>query len=361
MPRYFKILFLFLLFLTVGASCVTVGGSKGNTMSGPAGMFVSEDKGETWKAIAALPTVEGVKNISGVSVYRVLEDPQDPNAMYLATSDAGLFFTYNNGATWQKPLTGPFGDGFVYSVAVHPKVKCTIYATNGNQVFRSDDCSRTWNVMYSESRLDTKIVSLAFNYFPPYQIYLAETNGDVLSSMDSGNSWTVEKRFGTRIINLVSSPLQEGLMYAITKDKYLFRTDNGGKDWVSLNTNLATFPGSKEYRRFVMHPNKSGTIYWISTYGILRSDDKGETWKAYELITPPGSAAIYGFAVSPTTDNEIYYVATISGKSTFYKSLDGGVNWITKKLPSGQLPAVLRIHPKNDKMLFLGYAIPPKQ
>ena len=42
------------------------------------------------------------------------------------------------------------------------------------------------------------------------------------------------------------------------------------------------------------------------------------------LITPPGSANIYGFAVNPQNENEVYYVGTIGNRSLFYKTVDGG-------------------------------------
>ena len=60
-------------------------------------------------------------------------------------------------------------------------------------------------------------------------------------------------------------------------------------------------------------------------------------------------------------DNEIYYTATINNRSTFYKSVDGGRNWITNKLPSGQVPTVLRVHPTREDILYLGFTLLPKQ
>jgi photosystem II stability/assembly factor-like uncharacterized protein len=65
--------------------------------------------------------------------------------------------------------------------------------------------------------------------------------------------------------------------------------------------------------------------------------------------------------VNPQNDNEIYYTATIGDRSTFYKTLDGGKNWITKKLPSGQIPVYLRVHKKNASVLFLGFTSLPKK
>ncbi len=323
-------------------------------------MFVSVDKGESWKQVVALPTSGGVQSIANVGIYRIADDPQDPNAMYLASRENGMIYSYDNGETWQK-TKGPLSSGFVYSIAVHPKNKCIIFATGGKQIFRSDDCARTWSEMYRESRANVRVSSLAFSYFAPYQIYAAEQNGDVLESYDSGNSWTVNRRFGDDLVHLVTSPLKEGLIYLITRENGFYRSDDSGKTWNSYADKLKGFSQAKKYRRYLLHPTKPDTIFWVSTYGILRSDDRGETWKAMELITPPGSADIYGFAINPKNENEIFYTATIADRTTFFKSLDGGKNWITKKMPSNQIPVVLRFNPTDENKLFLGFTYIPKK
>jgi len=59
-----KLLFLSVIIASVfltGASCLNVGDTNKAITSGPAGMFVSTDKGETWSAISAFPTSQGVK------------------------------------------------------------------------------------------------------------------------------------------------------------------------------------------------------------------------------------------------------------------------------------------------------------
>jgi len=341
----------------IGAGCVSFS-SKSST-AGPAGMFVSGDKGSSWQQISSLLTQEGVKSIAAVSVYRLIEDPQDPQALYLATRAHGMFYTYNGGQTWQRP-TGPLANGFVYSLAIHPKDKCTIYATNGRQVFKSDDCNRNWTEIYRESRANVLASSLAFNHFPPYQIYLTETNGDLLQSFDGGNSWNVLKRFGTRLASVFTSPMIDDLVYIVSRENGLYRSENAGATWVSLKVSLEEYSGGLEYRRYLLHPFLADSLYWVSKYGILLSNDRGDTWQPLDLLTPPGSVNIYGFAVNATDDNEIYYTATIDSRSTFYRSVDGGQNWITKKLPSGQIPTALHVHPEQN-LLYLGLTVPPKK
>ncbi len=44
-------------------------------------------------------------------------------------------------------------------------------------------------------------------------------------------------------------------------------------------------------------------------------------------------------------------------KSTFYKSSDGGNNWVTRKLPSNTVPVYMSVHPTNSSMIFLGFTL----
>lgn len=345
--------------MLLGASCVSFSSNKTGT-TGPAGMFLSTDKGESWQAISAVPTAEGVKNISGVSVYRLYEDPQDSRAMYLASSESGLYYSFDDGKTWRQP-EGALSSGFIYAVVVHPKNKCVLYVSNGRKVFRTDDCLRSWTEVFTEARSDVSVRAIAINPFSPYQIYIAETNGDVLQSFDSGYGWQVLYKFKKRLVNFVANPLKENLLYAVMKEDGLYRSEDGGASWMSTKDQLKKFSGGLEYRRFALHATKSDTVFWISTYGILRSDDRGENWTAIPLLTPPGSVDIYAFAVNPKNENEMYYVGTTGNRSNFYKSADGGKNWTTKKVPSGQLPTVLRMHPTQTSAIYLGFSIPPKK
>jgi len=349
---------LFSFVLLAGQGCLSVTDKPPET-TGPGGMFVSLDKGDSWQPISRLPQPDGIKNISSASVYRLIEDPQDPRALYWASREAGMFYSYDDGKTWQQP-EGPLAQGFVYNISVHPADKCTIYATNGILVYRSTDCNRSWEEVYRESRAD-RIVSLTFHQFDPYTIYMAKNSGDVLKSEDGGGSWQVLRRFGTRLQGIYPDPHQERVLYVVSREQGIYRTTNGGESWALIRTQFDKFKNALEFRRFVFHPTKTNVLYWVSTYGILVSEDAGETWRAMQLITPPGAARIYGFDVSAQNDKEMYYTATVNNRSVLYKSEDGGDTWITRKLPSGQIPTALRVHPERGELVYIGFTIPPKE
>ncbi|MBU0661122.1 hypothetical protein KKG22_02985 [Patescibacteria group bacterium] len=360
MKTYVRLLSLCALsLLFIGQGCVSFGSSSSNS-SGPAGMFASSNKGESWQPVSTLPKSDGIKNMSGVSVYRIFDDPQDPSTMYWASRGHGLFFTHDNGITWQQPLSPSLTQGFIYGVAVHPKDKCTLYVTNGKLVYKSTDCTRTWSEVHRESSSDN-VVSVLISPVAPYDVYLATTKGRFLVSKDTGVSWQTVFQFRYPIAEAFVDPFVKDRVYVATKEYGMYRSFDAGQTWVSANEDIADLSDALEFRRFIPYTGKEHYLYYVSTYGIHVSENAGDSWETLELIHPAGSAKIYGFDVNPQNKNEIYYTATINDRSTFYKSIDGGVSWITKELPSKQLPTALRVHPSIDNQLYLGFTIPPKE
>jgi hypothetical protein len=342
----------------MGQGCISLGRGSGTT--GAAGMFVSEDAGENWKQISAYPTVEGVRTLAQTDVYQLVGDPNDPEALYWLSRADGLFYSYDSGRSWHSPA-GPLARGFIYALSVHPKDRCTIMATNGSEVYMSTDCTRSWKEVYRETRTDARVNGLEYNPFEPHQVFMTISSGDLLESSDSGASWRVVHRFFRQVAQVDVDPRERGVIYVASRKDGLYRSRDAGLTWDELEKNIKAFPNADEYRRFVLHPTAPGTLYWISTYGILISDDSGDTWAPMDLITPPGSAQIYGFAINPNNTNEIYYTATINSRSTLYKTADGGGRWVTERLPSGQLPSVLRVHPAKGNILYIGFTIPPRE
>lgn len=338
-----------------GASCISTNGSA----TGPMGVYRSEDKGENWKKVTAYPTPKGVQNIDNVKVYRIFTDPSDHNAMYLGTRGQGLYFTYNNGDSWQfaEPLAGKF----IYSVVVDYKDKCNVYVTDGTSIFKTTDCSRTWKTVYSVPLSSQRISALGIDYANAQTIYASLVGKEILVSNDGGGSWSALKRFeNIEIQHLATDPLTPRRIYVASYDQGLARSDDGGLTWKDLRAPFEKFANSRKFHRLLLHPKKKDTIFWVSEYGILRSDDAGVSWKEIPLVTSPGSVNIYTFEVNPNNDQEMYYTGTVLGdeqntpRSIFYTSVDGGATWSTKKLPTNTIPVASYSNPTNN-MLFLGF------
>jgi len=356
-----KKLFLFglvVFLMTTGASCLSFSSQSNGTV----GMYKSVDKGEKWTAKFAYPTAQGVKSLSGLKVYLVKRDPSDTNTLYVGSRGQGLYYSYDNGDSWS--FVSAMSGKFIYGIAIDPKDKCNIYVSDGSHIYKSDDCTRTWKLMFTEERPGQRIADLAIDYNDPKVIYGAQLNGDILRSTDSGSSWRVIKRFGFDVRNIESSPLISGKtrLYVASYDNGLYRSDDNGDNWITLKDGFKKFNESLNYYRIMLHPSKPNSLYWISKYGILLSDDSGSSWSEINLLTPPGSVDIYSFAVNPMDTKQIYYTGTVLNdksqnvKSTFYKSEDGGTNWVTRKLPTNTVPVYMSVHPNNASTIFLGFS-----
>ncbi len=346
-----------------GAGCISFGGT---TAVGPTGVFRSADKGETWAQINTLPTPKGLASIAGVRTYKIFNDPSDSNAMYLASRGQGLFFSYNRGESWQK--VDALGDRFIYAVSVDPSDKCTIYAADDSSIFKTTDCSRTWKTVYSDLNA-RHLRALTIDPSSPQTIFAILLSGDLLRSTNSGESWKVIKTFGDDTQLVTADPQTPGRLYVAGVRSGLARSDDGGTTWINVTKGLESFSDSLSFYRLVLHPREKNTIYWVSKYGILVSKDAGATWAEMKLLNPPGSINIYALAINPFNTKEMYYVGTILGenganRSSFYKTTDGGNNWVTKKLPTNTIPVSLHIYQddkaaraENGSMLFMGFTV----
>ncbi|MFA7244606.1 MAG: YCF48-related protein [Candidatus Magasanikbacteria bacterium] len=361
MQKKFLILtFLLTAVFLTGAGCIDVGGGNDAATSGPAGMFVSTDKGDNWTAISYMPTSKGVQSLENISVYSLVEDRNDSKALFWASREKGLFYTFDSGKTWSQS-GDPLNVSLVRAVTIHPEDRCAIYATNGRQVFKTVDCVRSWEEVFIEVRSTVSITDVAFDPFFPENVYVSESDGTLLMSNDGGVSWSILNKFKGYIRNIAFDSNTDGLVFITTLKNGLFRSRDSGETWTDLTEKIKDYSGALEFKRFLVYSSKGEEIFWISKYGILTSRNAGEDWEAIKLVTPPGSVDIYSFTVNRQNSKEMYYTATNSiNRSNFYRTTDGGQNWETRRLPSKQLPTVLFAHPENDGWLYLGFTIPPK-
>lgn len=340
-----------------GAGCIQFKSSA----QGPMGVFRSGDAGETWQQKSVLLTAQGVKSLVGAKVYKIFTDPGDPKALYMGTRGQGLFYSYDNGDTWQASAV--MAGKYIYGLSVDPRDKCTIYTSDGSHIYKTTDCQRTWNLLFTEERTTQRFVALAVDNGDSKTVYGAQLGGDIFRSKDGGVSWRIIKRFGFELRHLAVDPFNPRRLYAAAYNQGLYRSDDGGDNWASASNGFENFNDSLTFNRLVLNPTQKDSLFWISKYGILRSDNAGASWSDIKLLTPPGSVNIYGFALNPKNTSELYYTGTILGdnnknvRSTLYKSVDGGVNWVTRKLPTNTIPVDLLTNRENGKILFLGFTV----
>jgi len=348
-----KILFLsvsiFAVLVLAGAGCIQLGGSsKQAAVDG--GIFKSIDRGETWAQKSQIYAVGGErKNFAMAAIDNLVIDPSDRNTIYAIGPGTGLLYSLNAGDAWFTPEQ--LKAGTVANISVDAKNKCVVYAALGNLILKTEDCNRTFKAIYQEGRPAIVITFATVDPNNSSIVFAGNSLGDFLKSTDSGKSWTVAKRFENRIAKIIINPLDTKKIYLATKEKGIYRSADSGLTWTDLNQGLKQYGGAYEFHDLVLFDAKAEALMLASQYGLIKTSDIGVTWNTLTLLTPPNGADIRVIGVRPDNTKEIYYATP----TTFYKSVDGGENWLTKKLPSARPPAFLLIDKEDTKTIYMGF------
>lgn len=346
-PRTSLLILLAGLALT-GAGCVSVNGS-GGAAGADGGLWRSANRGDAWAQKAALPRTDGTKAGNGnANITTIVQDPSDPKALYVGTTENGLFYSYDGGESWLQPA--PLTKGNIPAIAVDPKNRCRVYVAIENKLIKTEDCSRTWSSTYLDARPDKQTVAVLVDFYNPAILWVANDAGDVLRSLDGGASWSSIKQFGSPVVKFLMSPKDSRRLYVATKSAGVWRTDDGGANFLDLSQNYKDIQNTRDLYDMAMGVSDPSTLVLAVKEGLIRSKDMGAKWEAMSLLTPAASTTILSVAVDPKDTSFLYYGTA----TTFYKTVNGGLNWIPKKLPTTRAATSLLVDSVDSAVLYLG-------
>lgn len=335
------------VFITTG--CVQVkGNKKRNVGVNDGGIYKTIDQGTTWKQKALIPTITGNKNFASINVASLELDPSDEKAVYFGSIGKGLIYSYDGGTSWKQAVG--LGAVSVRDIAVDPNNKCTIFLAVNNKVLKTEDCSRTWRQVYYDNDTISTIDSIAVDQYDSRIVYFGISRGDLVKSFDGGESWQTIHRLNDRIKRIILDPNDSRNIFVMTVKKGIFRTENAGESWTDFNEILKKLKLGLDVKELRLISSEPDTIFIATNYGLLRSGDRGVTWKQIKLIPPEKKAVINAMVVNPLDGNEIYYVTN----TVFYRTLDGGENWTPIKLPTTRASWRLQIDPEKPGTIYMG-------
>jgi hypothetical protein len=124
-----------------------------------AALFRSTDGGETWQELPGLREVKGhlwQPGGGGMCLHTILQDPHNPDRLYIAISAAGAFRSDDGGQTWRainNGLNSPYElpdpavevGHCVHDIAMHPSRPDVLFMQKHWDVMRSDNAGDTWH------------------------------------------------------------------------------------------------------------------------------------------------------------------------------------------------------------------------
>lgn len=313
------------------------------------GIYKSVDGGNNWQQkISLLSLSQEQKYLDNIETNVFVFDPQDSQTIYLGTKKNGLFVSFDGAESWQVVKRLPKGK--ISSLAVDPKSKHIVYVGIENRIFKTKDANRTWKSVYLDTFSDVEINALAVNHLFPNIVTAGLSDGRLIRSEDGGLSWASLRNFEKRIGQILINPYNPQIIYVTLLNQEIFRSENHGIDWKSLKESYNSFSGAEKIYQLIFNPNFPDALISISGAGLLHTEDGGQNWTEYKLVTSGDKVKIYSLAIDPQNADIIYYATN----KTLYKSIDNGENWITGPIPGKKVPGKILVNPVNSNILYLG-------
>lgn len=314
-----------------------------------AGVFYSNDLGQTWKQkIYVGQQNNKVSTIGSLDTAFFVFHPTDQNIIYLVTKTSGVYITTNKGDQWQ--LTA-LRSGSYSAFALDPITPSIQYAAQGGSVIKSTDYGQTWNQIFIE-RPGVAINDVAVDPESPSRIWIANSTGGFLVSEDYGNTWKISMIFTDPIKKISIPRTSASTIYLQMVNQGIVKSSDRGATWdYSINTTLTPFAGAVPVTSLFILPKTNDNLTISSAYGVLHSTDGGKTWKTLATVLPNSTVPINSAFIDPLNTDRIFFTAA----NIIYRSDDAGKTWKTlKTIPTTELVTTLVFNANNPHDLFAG-------
>lgn len=238
----------------------------------------------------------------------------DPHTYYMGSTGGGVFKTTDDGITWKNISDGFFKTGSVGAISVAESDINVVYVgmgehaargvmtSMGDGVYKSTDAGKTWKHIGLDK---TRHIS---------DVIIHPTNPDVV---------------------YVAA---QGAQYAGSKERGIYRSKDGGKNWeqvlyvddrtgasslsMDMNNPRILYASMWEHERYPWVIKSGG-----ENSGLYKSTDGGDTWTKMKTGLPKDFGKS-GISVSRANSERVYAVIEAKGKKGgVYRSDDAGKKW----------------------------------
>jgi photosystem II stability/assembly factor-like uncharacterized protein len=320
-----------------------------------AGLWKSADAGQTWR------------KLNSHLIRSVEFHPTDGRLMYLATQDRGLLKSMTAGLTTAEINQGFVGRPVQRLAFAGDLMAASVLRTDGvPAVFLSMDGGRSWtademtgdvtgfqNQLYARAR--SAIFRREGKTWTPVpipgnpEVRLLEADAHLWAATANGLYRSADGRRWMQaalpakgaVAEIV--PGRRGAAIRIGDQFWLTTalTAIDAKSW----TKIASPPGGKLFS-LALHPTDENVVFATTASGLLKSRDRGATWRKIEGGLHPG----FMYSITPDTDRPRHWYLSQMGK--VFHSKDDGETW---ELLSGEIESALVRSlkaPGGDKGIF---------
>ncbi len=272
----------------------------------------------------------------------------------------GAFILTSDGKRERWDVSGPFFAGWeLYHVQGSPADPNRLYASQcsgwfGQQIQRSNDGGKTWEAVGNKFVYDGEPGTHLFydgtprpwefkrvwHFEPsakdPDTVIAGVEDAALFRTTDGGQNWVEMPALrrhetgpawqpgagGMCLHSILTDPKNSSRMYVAISAAGAFRTDDAGKSWMPINKGLKSEflpdPAAQVghcVHRITMHPARPETLYMQKHWDVMRSDDGGASWREVSGNLPTD----FGFPIAVHAhEPETIYVVPIKTDSEHF-------------------------------------------
>jgi len=287
---------------------------------------------------ANLPGGEGFQYVHAIAYA-----PSNPSVIYLSTDTSQVWKSTDGGYRWHPTNRGFVAHG-ARSLIVDPKNPEVVFAAgflgvNFHEaekykkrlqgIYRTTDGGKHWSLVKATDfyKQESKGSLFAFDSSRCASnrtsvVFAGSYSEGLLRSEDGGNTWRVVGFQGQHIIDMKEISDRPGELFIATEDG-LYRYYNGSRE--SIGKGLPGWP-----RSIAISPQNPQVVYAaVGREGVFKSTDGGRNFVSISTGLP-WNTNYTDIAVSPVNSDIIYVKAHLSGLNPLF-SHDGGKRWHISK------------------------------
>ena len=275
---------------------------------------------------------------TGVSgtVMQIVTDPLNPSTVYARVGSSyentyQIMKSTDGGTTWSNiaspSWTQPSKTAQVHKIAMASNIPNVLYAATSFGLYRTDNGGGTWQLINSDTGVQSVAVSPADwreAYLSTYLPTGTNTATNIISkTIDGGQTWIDSSRglpAYPPIDDIAIAPSAPHVLIAKPFNMAtgpLYKSTNGGQSWSPIGSSTLIAPNA------VTFDPKNSNIIYLGTFspGGWKSTDGGANWQPIANGLQQNGGA---FVIDPDNTQVIHAANLAAG---VVESLDGGASW----------------------------------